>query len=54
VPDLAARLLDQLTATPELPDPTPAFARIASDASSAAGGAVAEAVEETAEALADR
>jgi methionyl-tRNA synthetase len=54
VPDLTARLLDQLTATPELPDPTPAFARIASDASSAAGGAVAEAVEETAEALADR
>jgi methionyl-tRNA synthetase len=54
VPDLTARLLDQLTARTTLPDPTPAFARIASDASSAPGRALAEAVEETAEGLADR
>ncbi len=54
VPDLAARLLGQLTGTPALPDPIPAFARIGSDAASAGRRAVAEAVDETTEALADR
>ena len=54
VPDLAARLLNQLTPSPTLPDPIPAFARIRSDASSAGRRTVAEAVDEAAKALADR
>jgi methionyl-tRNA synthetase len=50
VPDLAARLLAQLSPTPLLPDPKPAYVRIASGV----GSAVAQTVEEPAEALADR
>jgi hypothetical protein len=41
VPDLAAKLLAQLTAAPTLPAPSPAFARIVADVSSAAEGVVA-------------
>jgi methionyl-tRNA synthetase len=41
VPDLAAKLLAQLTGAPALPEPAPAFARIVADASSAVEGAVA-------------
>jgi methionyl-tRNA synthetase len=50
VPDVAARLLAQLSPTPLLPDPRPAYVRIASGV----GSAVAQTVEEPAEALADR
>jgi methionyl-tRNA synthetase len=41
VPDLAVKLLGQLTAAPRLPDPVPAFARIVANVPSAAEGAVA-------------